>query len=122
MSLPESGDIICHTAIQLWRKVPTQYESFNGTTDAPHNQPHAWIAKEGRALSEYEGSSTKADPNTASNIGLNHTNGSAMGTSASSLLVFRGEYTLRETHDGSRLSSIPRTQCPCYLMITLLIE
>ena len=102
--------------------MPTQQESFNGTTDAPDNQPQAWNAEEGRARSEYEGSFTETDPNTASNLGLDLSNESEVGISASSLLVFLGEYTLRETHQGSRLSSIPRTQCPCQLMITLLIE
>lgn len=54
-----SKPTVYQTAIQLWRKVPTQHESLNLTTDATHNP---WNAEEGRARSQYESSSPKVDP------------------------------------------------------------
>ena len=123
VSLPESGATIFDTAIQLWRKVPTQHESFNVTTDAPNNWRHAWDAEKGRAHSEYGGPSTKSDPTTASNIGPNFSTGSAIETPAFSLLVFGGQELLRVVpYDEPIWSSIPRTQWPVSLMRTLLIE
>ena len=104
------------TTIQLWRKIPTQYESSNVTTDAPHNQPHAWNAEEGRARPEYEGSSTKIAPTTASNMGSDISDGSAMETSASSLLVFGA----KESVDP--LFGIPRKQYVGCLMLSCLTE
>ena len=123
VSLPESSVTIFDTAIQLWRKVPTQHESFNVTTDAPHNWRHARDAEKGRARSGNGGLSTKSDPTTASNIGPNLSNGSAMEIPASSLLVFGGQEMLRVVpYDEPIWSSIPRTQWPVSLTRTLLIE
>ena len=109
------------SAIQLWRKVPTQDKSFNVTTDAPHNQPHTWNVEEERVRSAYEGSSTKIDTASASDVGLNPLDDSAMEKPASSFLVIGGRPKLRGGY-GDHFSTIPRTQCPAYLMITLLIE
>ena len=107
---------VYRTAIQLWRKVPAQHESSELTTDAPHDQPRAWNAEEGKSRSKEEAPFTKTDPttarhneNNASSIGLNLSHGSVMVTSASSLLVFGGDDLFREWHDRSWWASMPRT-------------
>ena len=104
-----------HTTIQLWGKVPNQHESFNVTTDAPHNQPHTGKAEEGRLRFEYRDSSSKIDPETASNMILDFSDRSAMETPASSFLVFGDR-------KSSHLIRIPRKQYLGCLMLPCLIE
>ncbi len=105
------------TAIQLWEKNSTQQESLNRTTDRPHNQLHAWYAGKGRARSNYKGSSTKIDPTTASDLGSNPSDGSAMETQASSFLVFGRKDILPDP-----LFRIPRKQYRVCLMLSCLID
>ena len=102
-------------AIQLWRKVPNQYESLVRTHDSPRTKSHQPTTGAKGGSPERGELSTQLDTTTALNMGPESVNGSVMKRHASSLLFFDGL-------SRGLFNRIPRKQCPVCLVLTILIE
>ena len=111
-----------HGIIQLWRKVPNQYQSLVRTHDSPRTESHLPKTGAKGGSPERGDFSTQLDTTTASNMGPGSVDGPVMKKYASSLLVFSGNLPRTAALIDRQLISLPRKQHPVCRVLTFLIE